>query len=87
MLWLSNITQYHRVLFRVEVTVVLISEDNEVLTGDEAVDALSDGNTQANLMNVGIITDEFTPGISKTWLLRYFQMNSPNILLHIKVVK
>ena len=43
--------------------MVLIGEDNKVLTGDEAVDALSDSETQANLMDVGIITDEFTAGI------------------------
>ena len=42
--------------------MVLIGEDNKVLTGDEAVDALSDSETQANLMNIGIITDEFTAG-------------------------
>ena len=50
-------------LFRVEVNIVLIGENNTVLTGDEAVDELSNSDTQDDLMAVGIITDEFTIGM------------------------
>lgn len=50
-------------LFRVEVNIVLIGENNTVLTGDEAVDELSNSDTQDDLMAVGIVTDEFTAGM------------------------
>ena len=50
-------------LFRVEVNIVLIGENNTVLTGDEAVDELSNSDAQEDLMAVGIATDEFTAGM------------------------
>ena len=50
-------------LFRVEVNIVLIGENNTVLTGDEAVDELSNSDAQEDLMAVGIVTDEFTAGM------------------------
>lgn len=34
-----------------------------MLTGDEAVDVLSNSDTQESLMNLGIITDEFVAGM------------------------
>ena len=50
--------------YSVEVIVVLIGEDNKILTADEAVKELSNSETQANLNNSGfIISDEFTTGM------------------------
>ena len=49
--------------YRVEVEIVLVDENNKVLTGDEAVDVLSDSAVQERLENEGIITDGFEPGI------------------------
>ena len=47
--------------YSVEVIVVLIGDDNKVLTADEAVEELSNSEAQANLNNSGfIISDEFT---------------------------
>ena len=59
-------------LFRVEVNIVLIGENYEVLTGDEAVDILSDSGTQEDLIKQGFLTDAFVAGkriINTLWLV------------------
>lgn len=47
------------------MTIVLI-DDDKVLMGDEAVDVLSDSETQEDLKDIGIITNEFTAGMRIT---------------------
>ena len=59
-------------MFRVKVNIVLIGENNTVLTGDEAVDILSDSGTQEDLMTQGFLTDGFVAGmriINTLWLV------------------
>ena len=59
-------------LLRVEVNIVLIGENNTVLTGDKAVDILSDSGTQEDLMTQGFLTDVFVAGmriINTLWLV------------------
>ena len=59
-------------LLRVEVNIVLIGENNTVLTGDEAVDILSDSGTQEDLITQGFLTDAFVAGmriINTLWLV------------------
>ena len=50
-------------MFRVEMTLVLIGENNTVLTGDEAVVVLSDSGTQEDLMTEGFVTNGFVAGM------------------------
>ena len=59
-------------LLRVEVNIVLIGENNTVLTGDNAVDILSDSGTQEDLITQGFLTDVFVAGmriINTLWLV------------------
>ena len=45
------------------MTLVLIGENNTVLTGDEAVVVLSDSGTQEDLMTEGFVTNGFVAGM------------------------
>jgi len=47
----------------VEVTIVLIDEDGEVLSGSDAVEVLDSDEVKQQLMDSGIITEEFTAGM------------------------
>ena len=45
--------------------IIVLIEDDEVLSGSDAVEVLSTDEIQQNLMDSGIITEEFTAGMQQ----------------------